>query len=329
MKNNSRFHDRVSWTKESRFMENRDARNLSQDAQEEMRHRAIRALKAGKKQTHVATKLGVAQPTVNRWWKRYEKGGWAALRRRKRGRMIGSGRKMNVEQEKQIQKLITYKSPDQLKLPFALWTREAVRQLIQERFGIEYGLQTMSVILALWGFTPHRSLKRACEQRPTELGKWMEEAYPQVKSKAKTEGAEIWWGDETVIVPGSYFGRSYPKKGPTPVVRQSARRFHTGLTSAINNQGKIQWMPLREAVNAETFLRFLKKLVKYRKRKIILIIPSLPVYHSGSVKEWLEPNTRRIELVFLPACSSELNPAEYLNSFSQTNDHPFGEARLT
>jgi len=296
-------------------MEDRDARTLSQDAQEEMRRQAIRSVKKGKTQTEVAAELGVTQSTVNRWWKRFEGGGWAALRKKRRGRRLGSGRKMSLDQEEEIQKLITDKTPDQLKMRFALWTREAVRQLILDRFGIEYGLQTMSTVLSRWGFTPQRPLKRAYEQRPAEVKRWMEQTYPQVEKKAKAEGAEIWWGDETAIKPECHFRRSYSPKGTTPVARQSAKRFHSSLISAVNNRGKMQWMPLKEPINAESFLRFLKQVIKFRKRKIVLILDNLRVHHSKLVRQWLERNSHRIELVFLPAYSPELNPDEYLNNY--------------
>ena len=118
-----------------------------------VRRQAIRGLEKGKTQTLVAQELGVQQPTVNRWWQRYKKGGWNALKKRKRGRKAGSNRKLNTEQEQQIQKLIVDHTPDQLKLKFALWTREAVRQLIMEKFGVEYNLKTMSEVLRRWGFT--------------------------------------------------------------------------------------------------------------------------------------------------------------------------------
>ncbi|MGF1530563.1 MAG: winged helix-turn-helix domain-containing protein [Puniceicoccaceae bacterium] len=142
-------------------MENRDARTLCQDAQEELRRQAVRALIKGKTQVQVARDLGIMQSTVSGWWTRYKRGGWAALKKKKRGRRVGSGRKLSTEQEQEICRIIVDKTPDQLKLRFALWTREAVRQLILERFGIEYGIQTMSVVLARWGFTPQRPLKKA------------------------------------------------------------------------------------------------------------------------------------------------------------------------
>jgi len=172
-------------------MENPDTRTLSQDAQEELRRQAIRQLKQGKKQVEVAMSLGVQQPTVNRWCKRYREGGWAALKKKKRGRREGTQRFITAHQEEEIQKVIVDKTPDQLKLSFALWNREAVRDLIEKRLKVCYSLQAMSDILIRWGFTPQRPLKRAYEQRPAEVRKWMEESYPAVKEKAKEEEAEI------------------------------------------------------------------------------------------------------------------------------------------
>jgi transposase len=295
-------------------MEEIDARKLNQDAQEELRRQAIRGLKQGKTQTQVARETGVHQPTVNRWWKRYQQGGWDAVRKRKRGRRVGTDRKLTEDQEREIQKVIVDKTPDQLKMAFALWNREAVRQLIHERFGVEYGLQTMSTVLRRWGFTPQRPLKRAYEQRPEAVKEWMEEEYPQIKERAKEQNAEIWWGDETAVKPECHYRRSYAPKGKTPVVRQPAKRFHSSLISAINNQGKINWMPLREAINADTFVKFLKQLIKKRTRKIILIVDNLKVHHSYVVRDWLKGKEERIELVYLPSYSPELNPDAYLNN---------------
>lgn len=295
-------------------MEKRDARTLGQEAQEEVRRRAVKLLKKGFTQKAVADELEVSRQGVNDWWKRYREGGWDALKKRKRGRVAGTDRKLSAEQEEEVQKLITDKMPDQLKLKYALWSREAVRDLIKSRYGVDYALQSISVILKRWGFTPQRPLKRAYEQRPEAVKTWMEETYPQIDAKAKAENAEIWWGDETAVKPEAHVRRSFAPKGKTPVVRQPAKRFHSSMISAINNQGKVQWMPLQEALNVESFLKFLKQLIKYRKRKIFLIVDNLRVHHAKDVKKWLEEHRNRIEIFYLPSYSPELNPDEYLNN---------------
>lgn len=294
-------------------MEKRDARTLGQQAQEEVRRQAVKLLKSGHTRVAVAAQLDVSRQHVGEWWRRYQEGGWAALKKRKRGVPEGTSRKLTPEQEAEVRQLITDKMPDQLKLSFALWTRQAVRQLIKERYGVDFALQSMSVVLRRWGLTPQRPVKRAYEQRPTEVKQWLDETYPGIAQRAQTEGAEIYWGDETSVKPEAHTRRSYAPKGQTPVVRQAAKRFHASVISAINNQGKMQWMALKEALNADIFIDFLGRLIRHRKRKIFLIVDNLRVHHSKLVKEWLEKNKHRIELFYLPSYSPELNPDEYLN----------------
>ncbi len=43
------------------------------------------------------------------------------------------------------------------------------------------------------------------------------------------------------------------------------------------------------------------------------MLDNLRVHHAKLVKEWLEGQTEKIELFFLPSYSPELNPDEYLN----------------
>ena len=300
-------------------MDKTDARTLNQQAQEEIRRRAIRLVEAHKTQKEVAELLDVGRTTVNRWVSRYRKDGWKALKMRKRGRAVGTDRRLKKEQAEEIRKLIVDHTPDQLKMPYALWSRRAACQLVSERYGISYTIQRMGAILKEWGFTPQRPAKRAIERNDVAVKRWKEEEYPQMVKKAKAEKAEIWWADETAAKPECHFRRSYSPKGKTPVVRQSAKRFHSSMISAINNRGKLEWMALKDAMNSETFLIFLKQMIKYRRRKVILIVDNLKVHHSKPVTQWCEANKDRIELVFLPAYSPQINPDEYLNNGLKQN----------
>lgn len=65
-----------------------------------------------------------------------------------------------------------------MKLPFALWTRPAIKALIKARFGIEMQDRLIGKYLKRWGFTPQRPVKRALEQRPEQIPQWLKESYP-------------------------------------------------------------------------------------------------------------------------------------------------------
>ncbi len=94
-------------------METIDARKLSTDAQQLLRDQAIRLREAGWKYEKIADTIGVHFTTVCQWYQAYKRGGAKAIKIKKRGRPIGIGRSLNETQEKELQKIIRNKSPDQ------------------------------------------------------------------------------------------------------------------------------------------------------------------------------------------------------------------------
>ena len=136
----------------------------------------------------------------------------------------------------QIQKMIVDHYPEQLKLPFALLDRQAIKKLILLQFGIDMPIRTIGHYLSRWGYTPQRPIRKAYEQRPVEVGRWMQESYPTITAKATTENAEIYWSDETGIATNGNLVRGDAPVGKTPELRINARREHISMISAINNQ---------------------------------------------------------------------------------------------
>ena len=209
-------------------MQKIDARKLTAKELELLRKQAVRLHKKGKKYGEIAEALGVHRNRVSEWCRAYEEKGAAALKVGKSGRPKGFGRSLTPEQEAAIQKKICDHTPDQLKLAFALWTRRAVQQLIKRMFQLTMPIRTVGEYLDRWGFTPQKPLKQAYEQRPAEVRKWLDEEYPAIKARARTEGAEIHWGDETGLRSDCQHGRSYAPQGKTPVIRLNAKRTSRG-----------------------------------------------------------------------------------------------------
>ena len=294
-------------------MEKRDARKLRSDAQHELRCRCIRMLWSGMKQEEVALILEVSRVSVGRWWGVYRNEGMNGLKVKKRGRRQGEQRRLDREQERGIQRMLVDKTPDQLKLPFALWTRRAVQEVIALHYGVTLPIRTVGEYLWRWGFTPQKPVKRAYEQQPERVKKWLDEEYPRIARKAHEEGAEILWGDETGISSEDNRGRGYAPKGQTPVVYGPGKRFSTSMISVINNQGKLQFMVYEGALQVNTFLTFLGRLTKDTDRKMFLIVDNLRVHHAKKVQQWTEQHEDKIELFFLPPYSPEHNPDEYMN----------------
>ena len=295
-------------------MDKEDARKLSPEQQKEKRKIALRMRMNGREFSEIGQTVGVHPRTVQYWWSRYQAEGLkSAVEGGKRGTEVGERRTLSAEQEWAVQQLISEKMPDQLKLSFALWTRAAVRELIRRRFKIEMPIRTVGEYLKRWGFTPQKPLKKAYEQKPELVEAWLKESYPTIAERAKAEGAEIHWGDETGVRSDCQHGRSYAPAGKTPVQRVPGSRFSTNMISTVTNQGKVRFMLYRETLTAPVLIRFLARLVRDAGRKVFLILDNLRVHHSKKVRAWLDKHTDLIELFFLPAYSPELNPDEYLN----------------
>lgn len=308
-------------------MEKTDTRKLKPEVLQQLRHQAIRLRKKGMTYLAISEVIDVHYSTICGWWKAYEREGAKGIRLKTRGRKYGAKRTLTPEQEKELQKMIEDKEPDQLKLPFALWTRRAVLQIIKKLYRIDMPIRTVGEYLKRWGFTPQKPLKRAYEQNPEAVTRWVSEEYPVIVKRAKKEDAEIHWGDETGLCNNSQHGRSYAPRGRTPAIRLCAKKERINLISSITNQGKVRFMVYQDMMNSQTLIKFLERLIKDTDQKVFLILDNLRVHHSKLVKEWLVGHQEEIELFFLPAYSPELNPDEYLNCDLKAGVHSGVPAR--
>ena len=302
-------------------MEKIDARKLPTATQQEIRYQVIRLKEQGRNRTEISEITGIHPSTISAWWQLYKRNGKKALAIKKRGPEIGATRTLDSEQECILKKAICDKCPDQMKLPFALWTRKAVQQLIAQLWSIKMPIRTVGEYLKRWGFTPQRPLRRAYKQNPKAVKHWLETQYPQIAQKAIAEKAEIHWGDETGLCNDNYYGRSYSPKGETPTVLVPTKCERINLISTVTNQGKVRFMIYQENMNSQTMIKFMGRLIKDAERKVFLILDNLRVHHSNLVKNWLEEHKKQIEVFYLPAYSPELNPDEYLNGDLKVGVH--------
>lgn len=295
-------------------MEARDFRSIGRPAQEELRRRALVLLEQGVSQTEAARAVGVQRQTVNLWLKRYRaQGEDGVLDGRRVSPRRGKGA-LTAEEAHKVRRWIADKMPDQLKLPFALWTARAVQELIGRRFGKRLGLSTVQLYLRRWGLSPQKPLARARERAPAAITAWLERDYPQIARRAKREGAAIYWGDETGISNQDQIGRTWALKGRTPVIARTAKRISQSLISAVSNRGLMRFMLYEGALNVDRFIAFLRRLTKDAKQKVFLIVDNLKVHHAKRVKAWLASHAHEIELFYLPAYAPDHNPDEYLNN---------------
>lgn len=295
-------------------MQKIDARKLSREAQDEMRRQAMRLREELQLPWHeIARVVGVHVRTVLGWSKRYTTQGMSGLKSKTRGRRYLSGRTLSLAQEQHLRSIIVGKDPNQLSLPFALWNRRAVMQLVKRLFDIDMPIRTVGEYLLRWGYTPQRPMKRALERNPVQVAQWLADTYPAIQARAKAENALIYWGDETAVAEDGHWLRGYAPRGRTPVLTAPARRHGLTMVSAVSNQGLVRFQFLHEAMNALRLIEFLAKLIADHERKVFLILDNLRVHHAKLVSAWLQEHKDAIEVFYLPPYSPEINPDEYLH----------------
>lgn len=292
----------------------RDARTIGPEALEDRRKQAVKLHQDGMKRLQIAAIVGVHRNTVGEWIKAWKASGESGLKAKSPGRPAGTGCRLSATHVATIKRLVTDKTPDQLKFPFALWTREAVRQLIKERCGIDLPIRTLGAYLKRWGFTPQKPIRRFYERSHARVKRWLDAEYPAIAERAKHEGAEIYWGDETGFRSDDVAGRGFSPRGKTPLRRAKATPEKINMISAVNNLGKSRFLFYAGRMDAVQLIDFLERLIRDADRKVYLILDNLRVHHAKKVKAWVEEHADQIELHYLPAYSPDLNPDEYLNN---------------
>ena len=293
-------------------MDTKDGRSLSPEAQEALRRRVMEAVRGGMSQSEAARVFSVARSSVTNWVRATRHGGAKALSARRRGRPAGGT--LSRGDEARIAGLVVDRRPEQLKLPFYLWTREAVAQLIERRCSVALSVWTVGRYLRKWGLTPQKPVRRAFEQDPVAVKRWLKTEYPAIRARAAVEGAEIHWGDEMGLRSDHQTGTSWSLKGQTPVIPGTGKRFRCNMVSAITNRGRLAFMVFKGRFTTPVFKDFLGRLVKQLGRKVFLIVDGHPVHKAAGVRRWVEARKSQIEIFLLPSYSPHLNPDELLNN---------------
>lgn len=300
-----------------------DARKLTLQQKELIRRQAVSlVIDQGISRRKSAQLLGVSFYSVQKWLSKYSEEGDLSLKNKKHGRPAKTISKLKPWQCATIVKIISDKTPDQLKMPFMLWNINSVKELIANKFNIRLSTPTISRYLKRWGFTPQRPLTRSFSKDPKKVTKFLIEEYPLIKKRAKKENGEIHFLDEMGINNNTHsFIRGYAKKGKDnqPVMTRSAKRVSSNMVSTINNSGHFRFMVYEENMNVAVFLKFLNQLIKKQDKKIFLILDNLKVHKAYKVQDWQRKNKDKIEFFFLPPYSPELNPDELVNQDVKAN----------
>lgn len=276
----------------------RDFRSLSEETQAELRRLAFTYIDQGYTHQKTAKNIDVRRETVTRWVtdrKEIEARNYKGM---KRGRELYEQRLLTKKQETSIKKKIETKTPDEVGIPYALWSRKAIQYAIKQATGKKVWLQTVSKYTKRWGLTPQRPAKYAYEQDPQKIKQWLTVDYPKIVEEAKKDNAEIHWSDETGVALSTFYARSYAPSGKTPTIKLPALHGHISIISSITRRGDLRFMMYKGALKTDLFITFLERLIRDTDNKIYLIVDNLRVHKAKRIQAWEKEHEKHIKIFF-------------------------------
>jgi transposase len=294
----------------------RDGRVLAHNVLEEMRMVAVQRMREGERPAVVAASFG-----MNRSWA-YKclaaaAGPGKGLRALRSTKATGRPRSLAPAQERQIFRWVNGKNPLQYGFDFGLWTRQIVRELATQRFGVLLSLASIGALLARLGLTPQKPLQRAHQRDSEAVERWVRETYPTLARQAKKDKAEVFFWYESGFRADGVHGKTWAAKGQTPVVERPGQRQSISAASAVNSKGAFWFETYEGGLTGELFVELLGRMMSERKRPVHLVIDGLPAHKKAVVKEYVVSTQGLLTLHFLPGYAPDLNPDELVWSHAK------------
>ena len=232
----------------------RDGRSFDHRTLEAIRLMAIERVREGERPSAVIASYGFCRTTIYKWLRAAKAPGVGTRALRSR-RGTGRPRSLTRRQERQVFRWVNGRDPRQYGLDFGLWTRMVVAELIEQKFGTRLGQTAVGALLARLGLTPQKPLQRAYQRDPQAIEAWRRERYPAIARQAKADGGEVFFWDESGFRADAVHGRTWGKKGQTPVVERPGQRQTISAASAVNAKGGFWHCTYEGGLTAELFVR--------------------------------------------------------------------------
>jgi transposase len=287
----------------------RDGRSFDHRTLETIRLMAVERVRDGEAPSAVVASYGFSRTAIYKWLAAACKPG-VGLRALHSRPAPGRPRSLTPRQEQQVFRWINGKDPRQYGLDFGLWTRSVVADLIERKFALQLGLTAVGELLAKLGLTPQKPLQRAYQRDPEAIEKWRRETFPAIARRAKVEGGEVFFWDESGFRADAVHGRTWGVKGQTPIVERPGQRQSISAASAVTAKGAFWYCTYQGGLNAELFVGLLRRLMRHRSKPVHLVVDGLPAHKTKLVKDYVASTGGRLTLHLLPGYAPELNPDE-------------------
>ncbi|AIQ62439.1 transposase [Paenibacillus stellifer] len=274
------------------------------------RYLAIRLHLEGRTLTEIADILGRSFPAISGYWKNYRKNGLQGL---ELGEYPGGSKRLSNEQEERLKQVIAEKRPVDVGFEAKYtWTLKLIRAWILREYCEDYTLKGVSKMLNRLGFSYTKATYTLAKANPEEQEQFRQVTLPELKDQLDQGKVDhLLFEDESAIraylaLQYNWFPRGQQRKIKTYGQHQGAKLF-----AAIDYETGHALHREEEKLDAKAFQRFLTDILQTYSGKVVVVLDNAHIHHADEIQPFLKEHAR-LQLVYLPKYSPELNPTEGL-----------------
>lgn len=225
---------------------------------------------------------------------------------------IGRQPKLTKAQCKELKEMISG-SPMNLGYSSGCWNAAIICDLIERRFKVKFSVKYLPELLRRIGLSYQKSKFFAAKADSKKREEWIGKTWPKALSEAKEKKSMILFGDEASFALWGSLGYTWAPKGEQPLVYTNGSRKNVKVFGVVDFfTGKFIHQMLEGKLNGDSYVKFLRKVLRETDGHLILVQDGASYHRSKSLTDFIQENSDRLSVYQLPAYSPDFNPIEFV-----------------
>jgi transposase len=286
----------------------KDGRKIPDDVMYYIRVMAVYAIRVlGQSPETVAKTYNFNRHCIYDWLNLYDADGFDALNS---AMPLGATPLVTAEMDAWLQHVVLSHTPLDFEYDTNLWTCGILAELLHQEFAVTVSESTVRLHLKQLGLTVQKPEDQNAERDEAEIDYFLNIKFPKIQRLAKKLDADIGFQDEAGVGIRTRYGRTWGKRGETPLIKVCMKRGGYNVISVVTPQGTLRYSLKEGAIDSTVFIDFLKQLIQGRQRPLILLVDHASFHRSKAVRDFVRAHRTVLRIFFLPKHAPEYNPDE-------------------
>jgi transposase len=286
----------------------KDGRKIPDDVMYYIRVMAVHAIRVlGHGPEEIAKAYNFNRHCIYRWLNQYDAGGFESL---KSEIPPGATPLISSEMDEWLNHVVLSHTPLDFQYDTNLWTCGILAELLKKEFAVTVSESSVRLHLKKLGLTSQKPEYRDSERNQREIEYFFNVKFTKIQRLAKKLGADIGFQDEAGVGIRTRYGRTWGKRGQTPIVNVSMNRGGYNVMSVVTAKGTLQYSLKEGSLDGAVFIDFLKQIIRGRTNPLILLVDHATFHGSALVRDFVRTHRTELRIFFLPKHAPEFNPDE-------------------